>query len=102
MRNATVCIRGSLHACGIVCCKSYLPTIWDGVKITYHTVITFEGENFRKFVKNTIYAEKTLADCSQEHHTPNFMEKTFTNSYKPTKFVKVFFLGSFPIYIRYL
>ena len=76
----------------------YLPTIWDGVKITYHTVITFEGENFRKFVKNTIYAEETLADCSQEHHTPNFMEKTFTNSYKPTKFVKVFFLGSFPIY----
>ena len=27
MRNAldaTVCIRGSLHACGIVCCKSYI------------------------------------------------------------------------------
>ena len=24
---------------------------------------TFEGENFRKLVKNTIFAEKTFADC---------------------------------------
>ena len=66
----------------VLCVAShiYLSTIWGGAKITYRTAITFEGENFHEFVKNTIYAEKTLADCSQEHHTPNFAEKTFTNS----------------------
>ena len=29
---------------------------------------------------------------------PNFMEKTFTGGSKTTKFVKVFFLESFPLY----
>ena len=39
------------------------------------------GENFRELVKNMIFAEKT-----------------FTNSHKTTKFMKTFFLESFPLY----
>ena len=58
--------------------------------------------NFRKFVKNTIFTEKTFADCSlllrQKSHTPNFAEKTFTNSHKTAKFANVFSLKSFPLY----
>ena len=33
---------------------------------------------------------------------PNFAEKTFVNSYKTSKFVKVFSLESFPLYGLYL
>ena len=35
---------------------------------------------------------------SKDATTPNFVEKTSANSYKTTKFVKVFFLKSFPTY----
>ena len=42
---------------------------------------TFEGENFRELVKNTIFVDATL---------PNFTKKTFMNSHKTVKFTKVF------------
>ena len=50
----------------------YIPTVLQE---------TFEGENFRELVKNTILAEKTFADCSLRHtegrHTPNFRGENF-------------------------
>ena len=53
-------------------------------------------------MKNTIFAEKThglLAFATPKDVTPpNFAEKTFANSHKNTKFVKVFFLESFLLY----
>ena len=72
----------------------------------YHTVRytvwweTFEGKT--KLVKNTIFAEKTFADCSlavpKNTTPPNFVEKTFSNSHKIAKFTKVLSLKSFPLY----
>ena len=46
-------------------------------------------------------------DCSlvllpKDAMPPNFAEKTFVNSYKTSKFVKVFSLESFPLYGLYL
>ena len=60
----------------------------------------------RELVENKIFVEKTFADCSLvlpivplEDATPsNFAEKTFANSHKTSKFVKVFSLESFPLY----
>ena len=53
-------------------------------------------------MKNTIFAEKTFADCSlllrQKATLPNFAEKTFKNSHKTVKFMKVFSLERFPLY----
>ena len=46
---------------------------------------TFERENFRELVKNTIFVEKTFMDCSlmpKDNTPPNFVEKTFMNSHK--------------------
>ena len=88
----------------------------------YRIVGTFERENFHELVKNTIFTEKTFADCSlllhqrtphpkfhrklsriahfcctKGCHTPNFTEKTFANSHKTVKFAKVFFLESFQL-----
>ena len=58
-----------------------------------------------KLVKNTIFAEKTFADCSllqpKVATPPNFAEKTFANSHKIAKFAKVFSLESFPLYGSY-
>ena len=54
---------------------------------------TFKGENFRGLVKNTIFLCRT-----KEYYAPNFTEKTFVNSHKIAKFVKVFSLKSFPLY----
>ena len=64
------------------------------------------AENFRGRTllrKNTIFVEKTFADCSlllrqRMPCLPNFMEKTFANHHKTTKFAKVFSLESFPLY----
>ena len=41
-------------------CEEYI------VHIQVHTVqrVTFEGENFRKLVKKTMFTEKTFVDCS--------------------------------------
>ena len=50
-------------------------------------------------VKNKIFTKKTFANCSLEDSTPpNFVEKTFTNSYQTAKFTKVFSLKTFPLY----
>ena len=46
------------------------------MSMDYRIVGNFEGENFRKLVKNTIFAEKTFADCSlcctKGRHAPKF------------------------------
>ena len=59
-------------------------------------------ENFRKLVEKKIFAEKTFADCllvpPKDTMVPNFLENTFANSHKTSKFVKVFSLESFPLY----
>jgi len=49
---------------------------------------TFEGEKFRGLVKNTIFAEKTFADCARlcrakGHHASKFRGETIANSHKP-------------------
>ena len=44
---------------------------------------TFEGENFRRLLTCAVPKDAT---------SPNFVEKTFTNSHKTTKFVEVFSL----------
>ena len=69
----------------------------------YHIAETFEGENFHELVKNRIFAEKPFVDCSlvspaKDTTPPNFAEKTFTNSYKTSKFAQVFSLKSFLLY----
>jgi len=47
---------------------------------------------------------KTVTDCSlvppKDATPPNFVEKTFTNSHKTSKFTKFFFLESFPLYLN--
>ena len=49
----------------------------------------FKGENFCKLLAFAVPKDAT---------PPNFAEKTFMNSHKTAKFVKVFFLKSFPLY----
>ena len=53
-------------------------------------------------MKNTIFAEKTFADCSlavpKDTTPPNFTEKMFADSHKTVKFAKVFSLESFLLY----
>ena len=54
---------------------------------------------FHEWVENTIFAEKTFADCSfvlpKDATPPNFTEKIFVDSHKTSKFAKVFCLKSF-------
>ena len=54
---------------------------------------------FHEWVENTIFAEKSFADCSfvlpKDATPPNFTEKIFVNSHKTSKFAKVFCLESF-------
>ena len=76
---------------------------WDS-NYQSHTVKqeTFQGENFRKLVKKTIFAEKTFADCllvsCQRCHTPKFCRENFLKWPQNHKFAKVFYLESFPLY----
>ena len=49
----------------------------------------FCGENFCGLIARAVLKDTT---------PPNFTEKTFTNSHKTLKFVKVFSLESFPLY----
>ena len=73
-------------------------------KATFYTCLnSFEGENFRKLVKNTIAVDKTFVNlacfCRAKDTMPtNFAEKTFANSHKTVKFTKVFSLESFSLY----
>ena len=61
-------------------------------------MIPYNGKLLRdkthKLVENKIFAEKTFADCSlvsppKDTMPPNFVEKTFANNYKTSKFAKV-------------
>ena len=58
--------------------------------------------NFCKLAENKIFAEKTFVDYllvpPKDTMPPNVTEKTFVNSHKNSKFVKVFSLKSFPLY----
>ena len=67
--------------------------------VEYHIVGNFRGRKLSRIGENTIFAEKTFAGCSllqhQRCHAPNFVEKTFANSYKIAKFTKIFSLESF-------
>ena len=61
----------------------------------YRIVGNFQGELFRELVKNTIFTEKTFTDCSllprqKIPHPKISWRKTFANSRKTAKFVKVF------------
>ena len=47
------------------------------------------GENFRRLLAFAVPKDTT---------PPNFTKKTFTDSHKTAKFVKVFSLKSFPLY----
>ena len=68
----------------------------------YRIVGNFRGRKLSRIGENTIFAEKTFADCSllqcQRTPHPNFAEKTFTFSHETAKFVNVFSLESFPLY----
>ena len=80
------------------CIMSYASRATD-----YRIPGNFQGRNFREFVENKIVMEKTFVDCSllsppKDTTPPNFAEKTFANSYKTSKFAKVFSLESFPLY----
>ena len=50
---------------------------------------TFEGQNFHGLLTGVAAKKAT---------PPNFSEKSFVNSYKTSKFAKVFSLESFPLY----
>ena len=52
----------------------------------------FRGENFCRLLACAVPKETTPS---------NFVEKTFVNSHKTVKFVKVFSLESFPLYGGY-
>ena len=59
------------------------------------------GEKIRELVEK-IFVENTFADwllvLPKDATPPNFVEKTFANSHKTSKFAKVFSLESFPLY----
>ena len=56
----------------------------------------------RKLSRIKIFAEKTFAHSSlvppKDTMAPSFVKKTFTNSHKTLKFVKIFPLESFPLH----
>ena len=63
----------------------------------------FRGRKLSQFGRNKIFTENIFADCTlvslpKDALPPNFVEKTFTNSYKTSKFAKVFSFESFPLY----
>ena len=66
----------------------------------------FRGRKLSRFGRNKIFTEKTFVDCSLvslPKVPPNFAKKkTFANTYKTSKFAKVFSLESFPLYGLYL
>ena len=69
------------------------------LQCVYTVHIPYGGNNLREktlanWPENTIFAEKTFADCLPVLPTnamlPNFVKKTFMNSHKTSKFTKVF------------
>ena len=68
----------------------------------YHTAGNFRGRKLSRIGEKYNFREKTLwISCfaiPKDATCPNFAENTFTNSHKTAKFVKVFFLESFPLY----
>ena len=101
--------------CGILWCT----VVYCSVHCTYHPLVllcvpsmyiiereTFEGENFHELVENKIFTERTFTDCSlvlpivplEDITPPNFAKKTFMNSHKTSKIMKVFSLKGFPLY----
>ena len=71
--------------------------------VTYRIAGNFRGRKLSQIgEKDNFWGEKfhKLLACATQKDTtpPNFVEKTFTNSHKTAKFVKVFSLKSFPLY----
>ena len=69
--------------------------------VNYRIVGTFAGENLCKLAENAFFVENfcgLLTGTSKGHLPPNFAEKTFTISYKTSKFVKVLLLKSLLLY----
>ena len=69
----------------------------------YRMVGNFWGRKLSRIGENTIFADKTFADCSllprqRMPRTKFFGKKTFAYSHKTAKFAKVFSLESFPLY----
>ena len=61
-------------------------------------MVPYRG-NFHELVKNTIFAEKFLwIAAPMDAMPPNFAEKTFVNSHKTAKLMKVFSLEICPLY----
>ena len=64
-------------------------------------VNTIQWETFVNWWEK-IFVEKTFVYCSlvpsKDATPPNFAKKTFANSQKTSKFVKIFFFKSFPFY----
>ena len=69
----------------------------NGTMATTYRIVekTFPGENCRKLVENKIFVDCWLVQPNNVT-LPNFAEKTFANSHKTSKLVKVFSLKGFP------
>ena len=79
---------------------SHLAIVWD---LTHCIAGNFQERKLLQIgEKDDFWGEKfhKLLACATQKDTtpPNFVEKTFTNSHKTAKFVKVFSLKSFPLY----
>ena len=86
------------NVCGNVHCASDSFSIfsWLNNSISRYFPVTiqwrsFEGENFHELVENKIFVEKTSADfllvsVPKDTTLPYFVEKTFANSNKTSKF----------------
>ena len=56
-------------------------------KTVYVIAGNFRGRKLSRFGRNKIFTEKTFTDCTK-----------FVNSYKTSKFAKVFSLEGYPLY----
>ena len=71
--------------------------------IVYRIAVNFRGRNFHGSIGNENFTEKTFTDClkpsiSECGMPQNFMEETFADGSRTSKFAKVFSLESFPLY----
>ena len=73
--------------------KAYQDPEWEAKTIPYRGILLRE-KTFVNWQKIRL-AEKTF---TKRCHVPQFVEKTFVNSYKTSNFAKIFSLESFPLY----
>ena len=89
-----------MHACSGITFKT--------IEIMLMCKLPYSRERGKTFVNGwkIRFAERNISWVArwcrcQKTHTLNFAEKTFANSYKTSKFVKVFSLKSFPLYSNF-